>query len=149
MGSYLSVLLWPEPEPEEDDVDEDEPASPQTSDALSLVPLQRYAGRALPLNVHDAAAELVAQMAQAVLTLDESDPALLQVYLPSKRKQAVVYTWPLLRDPREMADAIRALMTEDAITAIRSAPELCARYPGLLHLGAPLLLSKDLNVREC
>jgi hypothetical protein len=121
MGSALSWLLWREPTTSDEEEEHDEPTIP-------LAPPRRYP-RSLPYNVLDAAAEVVAQLGRAELASCCNTE--LVVCLPSKRKLAAQsFRWPLVKDPVELACAIRALMQEDGVIAIRSMPELCARYPG-------------------
>ena len=136
MGSYLSrLLLWPEPEEESSSEKNEESAEEEEHeevDVLSLVPARRYPQRALPYNVLDQAADLVARMGHANLTLSESDPAVLEVELPTKRKarHRQVRRWHRCFNSETIACGVRQLMQEDGLIAIRSAPELCARYPG-------------------
>jgi hypothetical protein len=138
MGSLLSSLLWREPdydeecesseeEEEEEEHEEDDQGEEQVA---SLDPLRRYPAT-LPLDVQNEAAEMVTHMQRTTLTLDPSCSIILEVVLPGRgRRPKSALRWPLVADASQLAQGIRTLMEEDEIKAIRSAPELCARYPG-------------------
>lgn len=135
MGSYLSSLFW-QGEPDDDDEGtKDNKAAPPPPrinlDVLPLVPTRRFQHQSsLPLNVQNEAADLVERMVHADLGLAEDNIRVLQVQLPGKRYKRALQRWPLVADPARIAHELRTLMQEDGLSAIRSAPEVCARYPG-------------------